>query len=42
MAGELRCKAIRYKTALPLIRGGGGLSHSRADVRRTVSEGLRV
>lgn len=22
MAGELRCKAIRYKTALPLIRGG--------------------
>ncbi len=39
MAGELRCKAIRYKTALPLIRG---LSHSRADVRRTVSEGLRV
>lgn len=23
MAGELRCKAIRYKTALPLIRGGG-------------------
>jgi len=41
MAGELRCKAIRYKTALPLIRGGG-LSHSRADVRRTVSEGLRV
>lgn len=40
MAGELRCKAIRYKTALPLIQGG--LSHSRADVRRTVSEGLRV
>ena len=22
MAGELRCKAIRYKTALPLIQGG--------------------
>ena len=22
MAGELRCKAICYKTALPLIRGG--------------------
>ena len=38
MAGELRCKAIRYKTAFD----PGGLSHSRADVRRTVSEGLRV
>ena len=40
MAGELRCKAIRYKTALPLIQGGSATAGT--DVRRTVSEGLRV
>lgn len=40
MAFDVHCKTIGYQNALPLIREW--LSSDRANVRRAVSEGLRV
>lgn len=40
MAFDIHCRQIGYETALPLIRDW--LEDDRANVRRAVSEGLRV
>lgn len=40
MAFDIHCRQIGYETALPLIREW--LEDDRANVRRAVSEGLRV